>query len=79
MIINTFTNRSFSHDVTAAIFVYKKILLELYSFHMLNFLLFQAICKAVDHVTEKRSIRDNEDNHNHNHNQNIMVFICVTV
>ena len=30
----------------------KKILWELNPFHMLKLLLFQAICKAVDHVTE---------------------------
>ena len=48
------TNRSFSHDVAAAIFVYRKknILWELNSFHMLDFFLFQAICKAADHVTK---------------------------
>ena len=53
----------FSHDVTAAILVYKtmnrrpclgtkKFLRELNSFHMLQLSLLQAICKAADHVTE---------------------------
>ena len=45
--------RSFSHDVTAAIFVYKKnpVGIELFS-HVKTFFLFQAICKAADHVTD---------------------------
>ena len=55
--------RSFSHDVTVAMLVYKTmkrrpclctkiIMWDFNSSHMLNFLLFQAICKAADHVTE---------------------------
>ena len=49
----SFVNRSFSHDVTVAIFVYKTMnRRELNSFHMLKLFLFQAICKANDHVTE---------------------------
>ena len=70
-------NRSFSHDVTAAIFVYKtmdrrpylctkKILWELNSFHMLKLLLFQAIWKAADHVTE-----------NDLYNCTCIIFTCI--
>ena len=55
-------SRSFSHEVTAAIFVYKttnrrpclceKILWELNSFHMLKLSFIPSNCKAADKVTE---------------------------
>ena len=50
--------RSFSHDVTAAInesvamFVYKKIMLELNSFQMLELSFILGKLQIADHVTE---------------------------
>ena len=61
--INTIANRSFSHDVMAAIFIYKKmnrrpclctipVGIELFSHVKTFFCSKQIICKAADHATE---------------------------